>query len=136
MKAITRTLKLKAAPETVWKALTESEELGRWFPDAGAKLDLRPGGRGWFGWEHYGRFAVRVESVEPQSRISWRWARQPDTPIENGPSTLVEWKLTPTDNGGTLLELRESGFEKPKDREENEEGWTAELKELVALLEG
>ena len=34
-----------AAPvERVWALLTEAEHLGRWFGDAGAEIDLRPGG--------------------------------------------------------------------------------------------
>ncbi len=134
MKAIERTLELRSEPEKVWKALTDEKELARWFPDEAAELDLRPGGDGAFSWENHGRFAVRVETVEPNKKLVWRWARRPGTPIEGGPSTLVEWTLTPRPGGGTLLELRESGFETLQAREQNVEGWNAELKELVALL--
>lgn len=39
-------------------------------------------------------------------------------------------------DGVTLLELRESGFRTEADYQENQRGWTAELGELVDLLEG
>lgn len=135
MKAIERRLELKAKPERVWRALTDPKELARWFPDEGAELDLRVGGEGALIWKNHGRFAVRVEELEPTRRFVWRWARKPDVPLDESPSTLVEWTITPSPNGGTILEMRESGFETLEAREDNVKGWNAELGELVALLE-
>lgn len=131
--AIERTLELRAAPERVWRALTEADEIARWFGDT-AELEARQGAEGWLGWNDYGRFAVRVERCEPPRRFAWRWAREADTPVDEGPSTLVEWRLTPRDDGGTTLELRESGFERPEDRQDNVGGWKHELGELVEYL--
>jgi len=136
MKAIERTLELRANPDKVWEALTDPVQIGRWFPDDGVEFDLNVGADGYFKWNHCGRYAVRVEAIEPKTRIAWRWARTEETPIDEGPTTLVEWTLTPLPGGGTQLELRESGFETLKAFEENSEGWTSELAELVALLEG
>ena len=132
--AIERTLELRASPERVWRALTDPVELGRWFGNE-AQLDLRPGGEGWFGWERHGKFAARVEEADAPNRLSWRWARDRDTPVDSGASTLVEWRLERRPDGGTRLHLRESGFERAEDRAENEEGWTEELAELEAVLE-
>lgn len=131
--AIERTLELRAAPERVWRALTEPSEIARWFGDT-AELEASAGAEGWFGWKAHGRFAVRVERCEPPRRFAWRWARNSDTPIGEGPSTLVEWELLPRDDGGTTLKLRESGFERPEAREENVGGWKHELGELVDHL--
>ena len=55
--------------------------------------------------------------------------------VDDGPSTLVEWDLEPTADGGTLLRLRESGFVAEADRAGNDAGWTEELGELVNYLE-
>lgn len=132
--AIERRLELDAPPERVWQALTDPGELSRWFGDS-AELDLRPGGEGFFGWETHGRFAVRVDVVEPTKRLAWRWTHKRDSPFDPERSTLVEWTLTPRPGGGTVLELRESGFKEAKHRGENVEGWTQELGELVELLE-
>jgi uncharacterized protein YndB with AHSA1/START domain len=42
---IERKALINAPQERVWELLTEAEHLGRWFGDAGAEIDLRPGGR-------------------------------------------------------------------------------------------
>lgn len=131
--AIERTLELRAAPERVWRALTEAGEIARWFGDT-AELEAREGAEGWFGWKNHGRFAVRVERCEPPRRFAWRWARKKDTPLDDSPSTLVEWEVVPRGDGGTTLKLRESGFERPEDREDNVGGWKSELGDLLELL--
>lgn len=131
--AIERTLDLRATPERVWRALTDAGELGAWFGASGS-LDLRPGGDGFFEWTGDGRFAARVEAVDPPRHLAWRWAREKDTPIDDGPSTLVEFRLEPAAGGGTRLHLRESGFERPEDRVANSGGWLEELGELTAFL--
>lgn len=131
--SIEKTLRFDAPPERVWRAITDPAELAAWFGDS-AELDLRPGSDGWFGWEEHGRFAVRVEVVEPPHRLAWRWVHQPDTPVDEAPSTLVEWRLTAQPGGGTLLELRESGFDTREHQRQNTEGWKAELGELAAHL--
>ncbi|HLE83712.1 MAG TPA: SRPBCC domain-containing protein [Thermoanaerobaculia bacterium] len=131
--AIERTLELRSAPERVWRALTEADEIARWFGDT-AELEARAGAEGWFGWKKHGRSAVRVERYEPPRRVAWRWARETDTPLDESPSTLVEWQLVPRDDGGTTLKLCESGFERPEDRQDNVGGWKHELGELLEHL--
>ncbi|MFQ5678786.1 MAG: SRPBCC domain-containing protein [Gemmatimonadota bacterium] len=132
--AIERTLELAATPERVWRALTDPEELARWFPDRVEGTDLAAGSEGWFWWEDHGRYAFRLEAVEPPHRLVWRWAREKETPVDGATTTQVEWTLEPRAGGGTTLRLRESGFLRPEDREDNVKGWAAELAELEALL--
>jgi uncharacterized protein YndB with AHSA1/START domain len=74
--------------------------------------------------------------VEPPNRISWSWSHNPGLDFDAEKSTLVEWTPAKLNTGGTLLELRESGFRTEADHQQNETGWTAELAELVELLEG
>jgi uncharacterized protein YndB with AHSA1/START domain len=135
-----------AAPvERVWALLTEAEHLGRWFGDAGAEIDLRPGGALRLTWEEYGTVRGRVVDVEPLQRFSYRWAvlREPQggDPVE-GNSTLVEFTLQ-SDGDGTRLRVVESGFaaldapaEKQSERaEDNREGWGIELGHLSDYAE-
>lgn len=131
--AIERTLELQAAPEAVWRALTDPEQIAGWFSDA-VQVKMEKGSEGWFVWQEHGRYAVRVEELDPGRRLTWRWARKPETPVDQGASTLVEWTLSPRDDGGTTLHLRESGFVREEDRQQNVEGWRAELAELQELL--
>ena len=130
---IERTVELGVPPERVWRALTEAEELSRWFGSS-AELEPRTGAEGWFGWSGHGRFAVRVEDVQEPARFAWRWAREEDVPLAESPSTLVEWELVPRGDGGTTLTLRETGFDRPQDREQNLRGWRAELGDLEEHL--
>lgn len=133
IEAIERTLELEASPADVWRALTDPAELSGWFGDS-AELNPTVGGRGWFIWDQHGRFAVEVVEFTPTTRFAWRWAHEAGKPLDETPSTLVEWTLKPRPGGGTTLHLRESGFRTEKHRQDNDGGWSAELAELVAHL--
>lgn len=131
---VERTLELAAPLARVWRALTDPEELARWFPDQVEQAKLEPGVTGRFTWERHGSFAFRLEAVEPERRLVWRWARDAGTPLEDGVTTTIEWRLEARADGGTTLRLCESGFVRPEDQEGNSKGWDSELAELVELL--
>jgi len=76
-----------------------------------------------------------VDEVDPPTRLVWSWNHEPGTEVEEGLSTSVEWVLSPREGGGTILELRESGFETEDRRQQNDGGWDEELGELASLLE-
>jgi uncharacterized protein YndB with AHSA1/START domain len=135
-----------AAPvERVWALITEAEHLGRWFADAGAEIDLRPGGAMMVRWAEHGVSRGRVVDVEPHTRFSYRWApfKDPsgDEPVE-GNSTLVEFILQPEDDG-TRLRVVESGFaslattdeRRAENHKGNSEGWRHELDDLLEYAE-
>ena len=131
---IEKKVELKAPPDRVWRAITDPAEIAQWFGDS-AEFDLTPGSEGWFGWAKHGRFAMRIENIDAPRRIAWRWmAHSPDEGFSEDGSTLVEWVLTPLENGGTLLELRESGFKTEEHVKDNTRGWDSELADLRKLL--
>lgn len=134
-RVVERTLELAAPIERVWRAISEPDELSRWFGDE-TRLDLRPGGDGVMIWREHGSFAVRVEVVEPPRRLVWSWVHEPDVDFEDAPATRVEWTLTARADGGTTLYLRESGFRSDLHHRQNTQGWGEELAELEALLAG
>lgn len=125
--------------EAVWQAITDPVELAQWFGDS-AEVELREGGAARFGWSDYGEtvHAVVVE-VEPPHRFAFRWSAVADTPVEDGPSTLVEFTLT-QDEDGTSVRVIESGFADLPDRiyeqtlSGNSSGWDAELEDLAGYL--
>jgi uncharacterized protein YndB with AHSA1/START domain len=133
-RSLERRLEFRAAPDKVWRALTDPTELSAWF---GTSAELRPeaGAPGWidFGPED-GRFQLRVEAVEPGRHLAWRWARERDVAVDDGPSTLVEWWVDAGAAGGTVLRLRESGFVEERDLDMNTYGWLDELSELADHL--
>ena len=136
---------IHAPVERVWELITEAEHLGRWFGDAGAEIDLRPGGAMVLCWTDNGTSRGRVVAVEPGTRFSYRWAPFKDPsgeePVE-GNSTLVEFTLQP-DGDATRLRVAESGFaslatsdqQRAKNLEGNTEGWAQEIGELREYAE-
>ena len=136
---------LRATRERVWRAISDAQEFGTWFGvEFGAPF--RPG------WivpacivptqvdadvaraqePHAGtRFEIRVESVEPESRLSFRWHPYPleeGADFDSAPSTLVEFTLDDHPDG-TRLTIVESGFDGiPLEKRaeafaSDEEGW-------------
>jgi uncharacterized protein YndB with AHSA1/START domain len=131
--------------ERVWALITEPEHLGRWFGDAGAEIDLRPGGEMVLRWDAHGATHGRVVDVEPHTRFSYRWAPFKDPGGEqpvDGNSTLVEFILEP-EADGTRLRVVESGFASLDATEErrvanhqgNTAGWEFETGELREYAE-
>ena len=131
---------INAPIERVWALITEAQHLGRWFGDAGAEIDLRPGGAMVVRWAEHGASRGRVVAVEPHTRFSYRWAPFKDPGGEEpdeGNSTLVEFTLQP-EGDATRLCVVESGFGSLAASEEqratnvkgNTEGWERETGEL------
>lgn len=131
---IDKKLELEQSPETVWAALTDPAQVASWFGET-AEFGAELGGEGYFGWESHGRFAMRIEDFDPPHRLTWRWGREANKPLNETHSTIVEWTLLPREGGGTTLLLRESGFATEQSRQENIGGWKHELGELVEFLE-
>jgi uncharacterized protein YndB with AHSA1/START domain len=133
---VRRTIEIRAPRERVWAALTEPEELLRWFPTERAEVDLRPGGAAAFVWDEGADEAV-VEVVEPPARFVFRW-RPAGT---DRPHTTVTFTLEEIDASSTKLTLVETGFASLPDQTArqsqagNDEGWRKELEELKTYLE-
>ena len=137
---IEREITISAPVERVWELITQPEHVGTWFGDAGAEIDLRPGGALTLRWEEYGTVHGRVERIQPMTLFSYRWAPYPDPggtePVE-GNSTLIEFMLSESGDG-TRLRVVESGFsalDATPERQEalrkgNVEGWEIELGHL------
>ena len=142
---IERETTIHAPVERVWALLTEPEHINGWFTDAGAEIDLRPGGAFLLRWEEHGTVHARVEAVEPPHRFAYRWtahhAAEGARPAD-GNSTLVEFTLTPED-GGTRLRVVESGFDtldtSPEQAERNHAdnvgGWTEMMQRVSRYAE-
>lgn len=148
-----------AAPDAVWRAWTESEQLQHWwgpkgFPPCHCELDLRPGGRFHYGLSLpdggviWGRWDI--ERIVPGQRLEFvslfsdengggptRHPWEPEWPLE----TYSEIILEPED-GGTRVRIRWT----PVNAADNEiarfaaghddcrQGWTGTLDQLEAYL--
>jgi uncharacterized protein YndB with AHSA1/START domain len=127
---ITRHITLPAPVDRVWRAISEADEIARWFPESAELTALEPGGTGILTWTGHGSFPIVIEVVEPPTFLAWTWGHE----TTEVPTTLVEWRLARTDDGGTLLTVTESGIRTPERFADNSQGWDEELAQLVAYL--
>ena len=140
---IEREVVIAAPIERVWAVITQAEHVGRWFGDAGAEIDLRPGGAILIHWAEHGTGYGIVERVEPPHVFAWRGALLGHTEIRDGNSTRVEFTLT-AEGGQTRLRVVESGFdmldvpaeEALRPAEGNVEGWRIKMDELRDYVAG
>lgn len=142
---IEKRVELRAPVSRVWRALTDYREFGEWFR---VKLEgpFVPGqiARGnvlYPGYEHV-RWEAVIQKMGPERLFSFTWhpySVDPGTDYSTEPSTLVEFRLEPTETG-TLLLLTESGFDKiPANRRDeaflrNDGGWTEQMKNIEAYV--
>ena len=129
---------LRAPRSRVWRALTDTREFGQWF---GVQLTgtFSPGARlrgpiTHKGYEHL-TLEMLVERIEPEQYFAYRWhpyAIDAGVDYSTEPTTLVEFRLDEA-NGGTVLTIVESGFDRiPLARRAeafrmNESGWTEQM---------
>jgi uncharacterized protein YndB with AHSA1/START domain len=115
---IERKIFLKAPRSRVWRALSDAAEFGSWFGVDFKGKTFVPGqhvqGKITYpGYEHI-VMEVLVERMERERLLSWRWhpaAIDPSVDYSEEPTTLVVFELAEA-NGGTMLTVVESGFEK------------------------
>jgi uncharacterized protein YndB with AHSA1/START domain len=93
---VVREIELDAAPDDVWSALTDAEQLEQWFAND-VELDPTPGGRGVFRWDDGEVREAVVETVEDGSRIVLRFE-------DDG---IVDLRVRPLEDG-SLVEVRET----------------------------
>jgi uncharacterized protein YndB with AHSA1/START domain len=122
---------IKATPLRVFKALTEKEELEKWFVQK-ADLQLTKGGHIRIEWAPGMAEHGEIKQVQPSELISFTWEAFSPTP------TTVTLKLK-EDREGTLLRLTHGGIgegEQWGDYYANiSKGWTAHLKDLTSWIE-
>ena len=142
---IEKHFEVSAKRSRVWRAISDADEFGTWF---GVKLDrpFTPGatvfGRLTIpGYDHV-TLEILVEKIEPEGYFSYRWhpnAVDPGMDYSKEPMTLVEFTLEEVE-GGTLLKVKESGFDRiPISRraealKSNEGGWAAQMTAIEGYL--
>jgi uncharacterized protein YndB with AHSA1/START domain len=96
---VTREIVFPASPDEVWQALTDPDQLERWFAND-VELDPRPGGAGVFRWDDGEERRATVVVAEPRERLVLDWD-------ENGE---VEFMVEEVEDG-TRLRVRETSPE-------------------------
>jgi len=144
-RAFRMSLDLDATPEEVWRALTEAEELMRWFAP-GARVTPGEGGTMLWSWGYGEDWETRIDAWEPGRllRLVQEDARPYDAqgrqlpPGEVEPARIAMEFILETLQGKTRLRLVHSGFGHGGawDAEVDgiSEGWQAELRSLRHYL--
>ncbi len=133
--ALTIVREIRGTPEDVFRALTDPEEIMKWWGARGgltrAHVNLRPGGEYRFEFEGAGGETRWVKGqyqvVEPSRRIVKTWFSSRHADLRNS----VEFRLEPAP-GGTHLTLVHSGLAgRPEVFQEYEKSWTDALDSLA-----
>jgi uncharacterized protein YndB with AHSA1/START domain len=144
-RAFEMSLDLEASRDEVWRALTDAQELVRWFPTA-AQVTPGTGGKMVWSWGEGWDWETRIDAWEPgrMLRLVQEDARPYDTeghPLPVGeaePQRIVIEFTLETHQGTTRLRLVHSGFGHgaawDNELEGITEGWQAELRSLKHYL--
>jgi uncharacterized protein YndB with AHSA1/START domain len=143
---IRKTIIIEASSDTVFKAITEQEELTQWFPDQ-AILEPRVLGKVRFTtlkdlhpeWKLDRDYIMEgtIKEFIPNKKLSYIWKYR-DTP--DFPETTVVWELVEIAPDKTRVDLTHSGFTGEEkgltSLESHNEGWTEMLNKLANYCKG
>jgi uncharacterized protein YndB with AHSA1/START domain len=120
-------IEIAAPVDEVWKALTDANELTRWFP-LEARVTPGLGGKIFVSWGPGCEGEAEILAWEPGKKFAWK-----------DPMGLVEWTLE-SRGGKTIVHLLQSGFLGNADWENEwfdstSYGWNLMLLSLKAALE-
>jgi uncharacterized protein YndB with AHSA1/START domain len=139
---IERDIVIEAPIATVWRTITEPDQIARWFADR-VELDARPGGSGSLFFDKNNVTApLVVERVEPPTFFSFRWCHPDGERPTHGNSTLVEFSLIAEADARTRLTVSETGLdampssdeEKQRYADSHRDGWEGCFERLGALF--
>jgi hypothetical protein len=75
-----------------------------------------------------GRFAVRIDVVERPTYLSWTWTPVPDLAIDDATVRLhTQWSFEAREDGGTTVNLLETGHTEPEGYAMNDGGWDSDV---------
>lgn len=114
MLRIEQTYKIKATPDQVWKALTDSKLQTKWTGGQAAQYDARVGGT----YTLFGDYVTgTIVTCDPTTKLAQTW-KPSDWTIED---SLVTFTLTKI-RGGTQVDLVHENVQ-PEDFDGTGKGW-------------
>ena len=143
-RAIELEVEIDAPAESVWKAISEGEEIRRWFAPE-ARVTPGVGGAIWLSWGEGVEGEGAIDIWEPERRLRWleTWGSEGETEEETDDSpgvtqTAVDFHIE-NRGGSTVVRLVHSGFSASAEWDEYFDatvaGWTYFLWNLGFYLE-
>ena len=145
--AIISEIEIAAPPERVFRTLTDSDQLMRWFTDASCsvkfwQMDARLGGKYSYATEKsnfvvngVSEFKCHGEILEfdPPRLLVYTWIA--NWHLDPGKKTIVRWELTPAASG-THVKVTHSGLaQDPEARKDYSGGWPGVVEKLQQFAE-
>jgi uncharacterized protein YndB with AHSA1/START domain len=143
-RAVNAEIELAAPPEAVWKALTDADELTRWFPLEAGKT---PEGNLWMSWRNEFKWESRIEMAEPnrhfriatvESLAGEQTGKASERATTKAEPTATDFYLEAR-GGKTVLRLVHSGFSADAEWDAlydgTQRGWKFQLWSLRHYLE-
>lgn len=133
-RSVGHTVEIAAPIERVWRALTEAEELRRWFP-LDARVEPGQGGSIWMSWQNEYEGTIKILEWSPPHHLRTTWGPED----ADGLAQTTDFDLE-SQGDRTILKVITSGF--PTDPtwddwvEGTDLGWRFELSSLKHYLEG
>ncbi len=128
MSAIVEELTIEAAPQRVWGAITQQDEIVQWWAYE-ARVKPEVGSLGEFRFRQ-GAFVMQFEVAELDQDERVHWISRQGLPQWAG--TSVTWQLTPVHNGTKLI-FTHDGFAQVDERTRG--AWVYFLASLKSYLE-
>lgn len=129
-RSLEKEIEIDAPLEVVWRALTEAEELKRWFP-LDARVVPGVGGSIWMSWGPTCEGTAKIEVWEPNRHLGYVEPSPPHRKV------AVDYFIE-SRGGKTVLRLVHSGFEVKEGWDDEYEtvnsGWASFLKGLRHYL--
>jgi uncharacterized protein YndB with AHSA1/START domain len=130
-RTVEREVTIAADAAAVWKALTEADELVRWFP-LDARVKPGAGGSVWMSWQELYEGESEIDIWEPERHLRLRFPR-------HGPLVMATDYHLQARGGSTVLRVVTSGFGSGADWDVMyggvSRGWDFELISLAHYLE-
>jgi len=139
---IQREILIKATQQRIYAAITNPEQVVKWFPET-LEGDYQPGSQPIFGFGEHGKNQLLVVAAEPHEYFAYRWVPGANHflgDVQSVPNTLVEFRITEESDQFCKVTLTESGFAAlPADMMEdsfkqNSGGWEFMLGRLGQLF--
>jgi uncharacterized protein YndB with AHSA1/START domain len=143
--AVVSEIEIAAPPERVFQALTQSDQLMRWWTNDVCKaelweLDARPGGR-WRCRQKSDTMSINgtnvfevegeILEIDPPRLLVYTWSTNWDSPSQS--TSVVRWELTPS-SAGTKVKMTHSGLT-PESAQGYSDGWPGVVEMLKKFVE-
>jgi len=131
---VVKEVTVRAPVDRVWHALTDPEELMRWFPPV-ARVEPGVGGSITLSWGAGMEGTAPIHVWDPHERFGWTEEHPGEPPVR----IAVEFEIAAAGGGATTVRLVQSGFGPGTDWDEYissvDGGWTYFLANLRHYLE-